>query len=143
MDIALLIVLIVALVVALIRMLPERQSLHIRDSAGSTYKRRTQALVSSKRISYKSVSIVCDSSACEAAESLMDKQFLTHEAPVVPLPDCTSTHCECKYIHHQDRRKQTIDRRAPVALNTDTSEQSDRSDRRCNNGRRRSDWKYA
>ena len=143
MDIAILIVLILALAVAFIRMVAPQQSTVIREVASSTGKQSARPDASRGPISYRSVSIVCDSNGCDAAKTLADKQFLTYEAPLVPLPDCTAANCACKYFHYQDRRNQTTDRRAPIALTTDTSEQGDGKERRNNNGRRRSDWKYA
>ncbi len=143
MDIALLIVLILCLAVTFIVRVASQQSTVIKEVSGSSSKRSTRTDVSRESISYRSVSIVCDSNACNAAISLADRQFLMYEAPILPLPNCTAATCACKYIHHQDRRNQNTDRRTRLLLTTDTSEQGDAIDRRKNNGRRRSDWKYA
>lgn len=32
------------------------------------------------------------------------RRFLWSEAPLLPLPNCTSEHCRCRYAHYQDRR---------------------------------------
>jgi hypothetical protein len=32
-------------------------------------------------------------------------RYLSREAPPLPLKDCTSPECTCRYEHHEDRRK--------------------------------------
>ena len=39
------------------------------------------------------------------------QRFLPNEAPSLPLPDCASGYCRCRFIHYQDRRGR--DRRYP------------------------------
>lgn len=43
--------------------------------------------------------------ACEEVKGLKDSVFLSREAPLLPLPNCTQNNaCECRYIHLEDRR---------------------------------------
>ncbi len=49
---------------------------------------------------------------CDAVRQLGDHRFLSDEAPPLPLSDCDSERCECRYRHHADRR-QNEDRRLP------------------------------
>ena len=49
--------------------------------------------------------MVPGASACEAAQRMRDKRFLTREAPRLPLKDCDhQDKCQCKYQHLPDRR---------------------------------------
>jgi hypothetical protein len=53
---------------------------------------------------YRAVSIRFSSNACDAAKRLADRRFLAREAPPLPLPECRTTHCSCRYVYHADRR---------------------------------------
>ena len=133
MDIALLIVLIAISRLIYIQLWPSSQPTTVRRSAKNGFAVP----------SYRSVSIVCGSGACESAKALSEKRFLSSEAPMIPLPDCNSSTCTCKYVHYQDRRKQSRDRRAPAALGTELFTRTKREERRSESGRRRSDWGLA
>lgn len=41
---------------------------------------------------------------CKAVKALHGKRFLSSEAPILPVQGCTEAHCECDYVHHNDRR---------------------------------------
>lgn len=63
---------------------------------------------------FHAVSIHFESGACSAAKSLEGEKFLSNAAPRIPLPDCDASTCECRFIHHEDRRERdTDDRRNP------------------------------
>lgn len=49
---------------------------------------------------------VCERTAkCRAAAALGRKRFLSHDAPRLPLPDCSAAwRCDCIYRHFEDRR---------------------------------------
>ena len=53
---------------------------------------------------FHAVSLNFRSSACSAAKSLKGKRFLSNAAPRIPLADCDVLECECRFVHHQDRR---------------------------------------
>jgi hypothetical protein len=54
---------------------------------------------------FHSVSIQAGSRACAQARALEGKRFLSKQAPVLPLKECACATCECRYQHHEDRRK--------------------------------------
>lgn len=88
---------------------------------------------------HHAVVVVPGRHACAEAYALRDRRFLSREAPVLPLAGCGSPTCECRYEHHDDRRKGL--RRArdlAVAIDGhDGAEQRDRSKR----GRRKAETK--
>jgi hypothetical protein len=61
---------------------------------------------------YHAVSIEFSGNACEAAEAMAGRRFLSTAAPKLPLPDCHALECECRFVHYQDRRAHK-DRRSP------------------------------
>jgi hypothetical protein len=145
MDIAILsvLVLVIALFAIFLRLLPSPQKTASRGGSKAAYKRSELSPLSRAGSQYKSISIVCDSGACEASKASRGNRFLTSEAPFFPLPDCTSTACSCKYVHYEDRRDEEGERRAPMALRSELFEQTGRKERRCENGRRHCDWEFA
>ena len=88
---------------------------------------------------HHAVVVVPGRHACNEAYALRNRRFLSREAPVLPLAGCGSAQCECRYEHHDDRRKGL--RRArdlAVAIDGhDGEELRDRSKR----GRRKDDGK--
>lgn len=88
---------------------------------------------------YHAVSVTCGPGACKQALALEDKRFLPAEMPQFPLPDCTSSKCQCKFVHHEDRRDPDSDKRAPTALRSELYTASGRPERRAVGGRRKSD----
>ena len=54
---------------------------------------------------YKAVSIHSYGDVCAAAQQVAGQRFLTDEAPLIPLEDCTAEKCHCVYRHHSDRRR--------------------------------------
>ena len=42
---------------------------------------------------------------CQAAADIAGKRFLTGEAPLLQLPDCTEHYCRCRYVRFDDRRE--------------------------------------
>ena len=61
---------------------------------------------------YHAVSIKPGAYACSEANEIAGERFLAEEAPEIPLPGCTSSNCECHFVHHNDRRTGR-DRRSP------------------------------
>lgn len=57
--------------------------------------------------SFHAVSIEPGHHACAAAKFLRGKRFLSSEAPPLPLRQCACEQCECRYLHHEDRRGPT------------------------------------
>jgi hypothetical protein len=54
---------------------------------------------------WHAVSIRPCAAACEAAQAIAGKRFLSSEGPPqLPLTGCTASECTCLYRHHADRR---------------------------------------
>ena len=93
--------------------------------AGLLYYRRRQASqqsesaqperrVASSDTRYHAVSIRFGANACAAAKAFAGTRFLASDAPGLPLPNCDVSSCQCRFVHHQDRRSGK-DRRSPFA----------------------------
>jgi hypothetical protein len=54
---------------------------------------------------YHAVEIQPGRNACAAALALGSRRFLSREAPPLPLAACDRSKCDCRYEHHDDRRK--------------------------------------
>ena len=87
---------------------------------------------------YHAVSIKFSGKACEPAKALDGRRFLSSAAPKLPLPQCDVLECNCKFVHHKDRRTGK-DRRSPFGpsgFGTGTgsyeAEQREGKDRRAN-----------
>jgi hypothetical protein len=85
----------------LVRLLPGR---------GSSGKRANKDATAARPFS--AVSVFPAPTACEAARAIKGNRFLSVEAPLLPLPQCTAERCHCIYHHHADRRTGNGDRRA-------------------------------
>jgi len=66
----------------------------------------------STKSAYHAVSIKFDRNACEAAQKMSGRRFLSSAAPRLPLPECNVLECQCRFAHHEDRRS-SKDRRSP------------------------------
>ena len=84
---------------------------------------------------YRAISLACDSESCEEMALMGGRRYLIDDAPDIPLQQCSTGVCGCRYVHHEDRRS-SIDRRL-VSRRTKEGEAPDRRDIR---GRRKSDW---
>jgi hypothetical protein len=85
---------------------------------------------------YHCVAIACPDRACDAAKNMRSNRFLSHEAPLLPLPKCTTTPCRCRYLHFSDRRVDL--RRNPYGLRRSVPPEAIARDRRCVDDRRAS-----
>jgi hypothetical protein len=63
---------------------------------------------------YHAVSIEPGARSCAAVKAVQEKRFLSSAAPTLPLKGCTSSTCQCRYVHHNDRRS-VRDRRVNFA----------------------------
>ena len=61
---------------------------------------------------FHAVSIKFSGNACKAARDIAGQRFLSTDAPKVPLAGCDALECNCRFIHHKDRRIGK-DRRSP------------------------------
>ncbi len=53
---------------------------------------------------YYALSVRFGTGACEPARSLHGQRFLSAEAPRLPLAGCDADECDCRIVHHRDRR---------------------------------------
>jgi len=88
---------------------------------------------------HHAVAIVPGRTACAEACALRDRRFLSREAPVLPLKGCNLSPCDCRYEHHDDRRK-GVRRARDLAISVDRYDGEDQRDR-TKRGRRKSDMK--
>ena len=89
------------------------------------------------RSTYFGVVLVRRDSGIRDAQGLRGKRFLSHEAPALPLKNCGSPQCECRYEHHDDRRK--VGRRAhDLGVSTDGFDGDDKR-QKSQRGRRKTD----
>lgn len=63
---------------------------------------------------YHAVSIEPGVRTCALARAAEGRRYLSSTAPMLPLVGCTQTSCQCRYVHHNDRRS-ARDRRNNVA----------------------------
>lgn len=91
-------------------------------------------------VDYRSSSIDYGPGACEAVRAQEGKRFLVGEIAKLPLADCTSPNCSCKFVHHDDRRDSHEDKRALSGLSTELYAASGKPERRKRKGRRKSDF---
>jgi hypothetical protein len=68
--------------------------------------RNAGARVEHSRIAnpYHAVSIETGSRACDEAQARDGRRYLSSAAPMLPLRGCTQATCQCRYVHHKDRR---------------------------------------
>ena len=72
-----------------------------RDSAEPAERRVADTGATSK---FHAVSLNISANACEAARNIEGYRYLSGAAPQIPLADCDSQECDCRYVHHADRR---------------------------------------
>lgn len=63
---------------------------------------------------FHAVSLKSPPNACNAAKAMEGERILSADAPLIPLADCDSPSCKCRFVHHKDRRAGD-DRRNPWA----------------------------
>ena len=66
----------------------------------------------SRNAAFHAVSIKMSGNACNAAQAMSGRRFLSTAAPKLPLPECDVLDCNCRFVHHKDRRSGK-DRRSP------------------------------
>lgn len=87
---------------------------------------------------FHAVSLQFAGNACEAAKNMRGRRFLSTAAPRIPLPDCDASACQCKFVHHKDRRANE-DRRSPFATRGGAGEIAERQFDKRHSGERRHD----
>ncbi len=54
---------------------------------------------------FHAVSLQFSDSACDAAKAMAGKRILASGAPRIPLSECDAAKCDCRFAHHNDRRR--------------------------------------
>ncbi len=85
---------------------------------------------------FHAVSIRTGLIACDAARALHGERFLSDAAPLIPLKGCDVDGCQCKFVHHADRRTGE-ERRSPYPSSISRDTGVFRQDQRGANDRRR------
>lgn len=80
------------------------------------------------------VHIICTKDSCQFALNIAYSPYLSDEAPILPVENCTAEKCTCRYKHHKDRRSNE-DRRFYFEsydewLRSPTNERRSQADRR-------------
>jgi hypothetical protein len=88
---------------------------------------------------YPAVSIRVAQDSCQAVRESSGIRYLSTEAPLLPLPGCSSEKCRCTYAHHSERRKGTYRRRAILASYKEIFPPAGNTDKRHLKGRRNGD----
>ena len=89
-----------------------------------------------KKSQWHAVEVQSSRTCCPAAQALKGKRFLSAEAPMLPLSDCTRPGaCACAYKKYPDRRTETR-READTAILRPAVPSPDRRKKR---GRRKTD----
>lgn len=87
--------------------------IRIRKSSGTDQPKTTVKAHQGNAV-YHAVSIKLSGHACKAATDMTGRRFLSTAAPKLPLPGCDVLDCNCRFVHHKDRRAGK-DRRSPFA----------------------------
>lgn len=100
--------------IALVAVLLLLWYLLMRRSKGSaaTEQARLERRQSDAHGEFHAVSIKFDADACLYAKALQGRRYLASEAPDLPLKNCDAADCNCRFVHHTDRRSGK-DRRSP------------------------------
>jgi hypothetical protein len=85
---------------------------------------------------FHAVSIKFGPKACSTAREMEGRRFLSSAAPRIPLPECDSMECSCRFVHHKDRRAGR-DRRNPWGQGLGTSGTGNYRQEQRNGGDRR------
>jgi hypothetical protein len=91
---------------------------------------------------YKSVSIRPGEFSCPAAKKYGNRRLLLSEAPTLPLPNCSTKSCDCKFFIYGDRRSCLTNRRTNVREVTKMASLISRGNRRKGAERRRLKVKF-
>jgi hypothetical protein len=68
-------------------------------------ERRVSQVVDPNPAKFHCVEVKAVDCTCEAIKQLAGLRFLSDEAPLLPLPECSAGTCRCRYEHHEDRRQ--------------------------------------
>lgn len=87
-----------------------------RNSLAKTINSAKRKRREARALGFHCVSIENEASCCEQVDAVKGKRFLSKEAPVIPMKDCTQAQCQCHYQHYDDRRQTGQDRRIEYGI---------------------------
>lgn len=87
---------------------------------------------------FHAVTIELDPHACPAVREYDGETLLSKDAPVLPLAECDQASCQCRFVHHDDRRRQP--RRGYQSDLARIASLGANDERRARAGRREDDW---
>jgi hypothetical protein len=120
-------------------MLGEQWSGAVRDPPTVWRKvpKQKEAVAAAGKPKWHAVEVLAPRTSCPAAQALKGKRFLSTEAPLLPLPQCTrSGICACVYRKYPDRRAEERREGDDTAIRRSAIPSPDRRTKR---GRRKSD----
>ena len=111
-------------------------------NTGAKKRNASQKSGSNTTNSYRATAVICGENSCEAVKAVSGKRFLDgdKDIPKIPLPNCDTPKCSCKYEHYLDRRNSDEIRRGPPGLKSQLHPHIENVERRLKRGRRTSDW---
>jgi hypothetical protein len=111
-------------------------------NTGAKKQNSSQKFASNSINRYRATAIICNENACEAVKVISGKRFFDadKDIPQIPLPNCDTPKCSCKYERYLDRRVTDEIRRAPPGLKSQLHPHIENVERRLKRGRRTSDW---
>lgn len=83
-----------------------------------------------QKSAFRCTSIKAAGSACDEAKKRAGMRYLHSEVPSLPLAACDVARCDCRYIHHDDRRDSDEDRRAIAGLSAELYAEYGKTERR-------------
>jgi len=87
---------------------------------------------------FHSVAVELDPHACPAVRKYEGEVLLSKDAPALPLADCDQASCQCRFVHYDDRRRQS--RRGYSSDLARIASLGANDERRARVGRRDGDW---
>jgi hypothetical protein len=119
-----------------------KQKLQKGKNTGTKKRNSSQKSASNPIDRYRATAIICGENSCEAVKAVSGKRFLDadKDIPKIPLPNCDTPKCCCKYEHYSDRRDTSEIRRGPPGLQSQLHPHIENVERRLKRGRRTSDW---
>jgi len=98
---------------------------------------RQATVAATRKLQWHAVEVLASKAGCPAVQALKGTRFLSVEAPLLPLSECTrSGTCSCMYRKYPDRRVEARREQDDTALRRAAVPTRDR---RIKRGRRKSD----
>jgi len=120
---------------------PVPQKLQLRGRYSLKTEKRDAGIGRDRDHRFNAVSIISGSECCSEIKAIKGKRFIPQEVPILPLQDCSSNKCNCRYAHHVDRRCGT-QRRALHSIEGDAPTSSQKQIGRESKGRRPNDSSF-